>query len=58
MFFQCIEYVRSQRIFGGRVNAMMGAGFPSWHGGCISRELEHGLSGAKLEREETARGAV
>jgi len=28
LFFQCIEYVRSQRIFGGGVNAMMGAGFP------------------------------
>jgi len=28
LFFQCNEYVRSKRLFGGGVNAMMGAGFP------------------------------
>ena len=61
LFFQCIEYVRSQRIFGGGVNAMMGAGFPvmAWGEKCsIARVLEHGLSGAKLERLKTAWEAV
>ena len=41
LFFQCNEYVRSKRLFGGGVNAMMGAGFPvmAWGVLMFSKEI-------------------
>ena len=41
LFFQCTEYVRSKRLFGGGVNAMMGAGFPvmAWGVLMFSKEI-------------------
>ena len=48
-------FVRSQRVFGGWVNPVMGRASRNGIGGVMvfARKLEHGLSGAKLQRQQT-----